>query len=74
MGSVLEWTLALGTNLNRKLSDGIELVWKSTSYLDSLVGLAGSTEMMTSQAAEDRKILLEPFKTNLTNKTLLAGV
>ena len=44
----------------------------SISYLDSLLSLAGSTEMMSCQAAEDGLVFLELFKTDLaiTNKIL----
>ena len=37
------------------------------SHLDGLVGLAFSTEMMSSQTAEDG-LVLELLKTNLANK------
>ena len=44
------------------------------SYLDVLVGLTASTEMMSSQAAEDGLVLPELFKTNLTRtNTTLEG-
>ena len=46
------------------------MTWKQSSYLDGVVGLAGSTDVMTSEAAVDWAILLEPFKANLGNKTL----
>ena len=46
------------------------MTWLQTSYLDGLVGLAGSTDVMTKGAAVDRAILLELVKTNLRNKAL----
>ena len=46
------------------------MAWKDISYLDGVVGLTGSTDVVSSHAAEDRTILLEQVKTNLGNKTL----
>ena len=60
---------ALGTTLKMKIRT--DLVWKSMSHLDGLVGLAFSTEMMSSQTAEDGLVLLELLKTNLANKRLI---
>ena len=50
------------------------MTWKPGSYLDSLVGLAGSTDVMTKDTTVDPVILLELFKANLGNKTLRESV
>ena len=38
------------------------------SYFDVVVGLAGSTDVMTKDAAVDREILLELINTHLGKK------
>ena len=62
--------LQVGQTLTRRLR--IELAWKPISYLDGLplFGLAGSTDVVTSETAEDLAILRELVQTNLRNKTL----
>ena len=64
----IEWALARGTNLN-EIEIEIELTNRSISYLDGLVSLAGSTDVMTVDTAVDPQILLVLDKTNLRNKT-----
>ena len=71
VGSAIDRALAdeTGANLD-KIKNKIELAWRAISHLDGISGLAGSTDVMTKDAAVDRTILLELDNTNLGNETL----
>ena len=57
---------ALGANLKMKMRTELVGENQSIKYLDGLIDLAGSTEIMSCQTAEDGSILPEFFKANLT--------